>query len=113
MTNQTEYTATDLRNGTCTHGQFYEQFANQQIIELVSRMIGTSRIKNSNCQHFNDIPLKYWDNLNLSIKNLVDRAKFKRLYNTTYGPQDKDNFIWCLSASVCIGKAAANIIKRS
>lgn len=108
----TNYTATDLRNQTCTHDQFYSQFVTLDILQLVGKQIGIKRIRQSTDPHFNDIPLQKWDRLSDSMRNLIDAKLWKQLYNTTYRPQDQNNFIWSLSCGVCIAKAAARIIKN-
>jgi len=46
----------------CTHREYYAQFVNEGLPEVVARIIGADRILNStDPKHFNDIKLIYWD----------------------------------------------------
>jgi len=50
-------------NGDITHRDYYAQFITPEMVEQVKNNIGIDRIKASNDEHLNDIPLKDWDNL--------------------------------------------------
>ena len=50
-------------NHKATHREYYGQFVNDNIKQVVARRIGLKRILNSQDEHFNDIPLQEWDNV--------------------------------------------------
>ncbi len=77
-------------NGDISHNDYYDQFVNRDIIRVVERRIRVDKIKKSTCEHFNDIPLKNWDN----ISGVVNVRGFS------------------LSDRVCTLKAAARQIKE-
>lgn len=84
----------DYLSGACTHREYYAQFVTDYIkTQLVARM-PAERWKESTCEHFNDIPLLWWDR-NSIIATDAD-AKFRELgdYPT-------------LAGRVCILKEAA------
>ena len=90
------FTREQYMNNECSHHQYYAQFATPEVIAQVKRQIGEDRIKASADPHFNDIPLKQWDNLKITVyKNDMDTA---------------GDFL-TLAGKVCIAKAAARIIK--
>lgn len=82
--------------------QYWNQFVNDSIINIVRSSIGGDNIKNSVDQHFNDIPLQKWDVLAPSINQCVSRKLLKDTGESL-----------ALSTSVCIAKAAARKIKES
>lgn len=51
------YTRQDYLNDVCTHQQYYAQFVNSVIVDIVQRSIGSKRIVNSTDPSFNDIDL--------------------------------------------------------
>ena len=59
------FTRKQYMNKECTHREFYGQFVSPEMIGRVGRIIGRERIKNSKCEHFNDIPLIEWDRLGM------------------------------------------------
>ena len=93
------------------HEEYYGQFVNAAALSIVARFIGTDRIKNSTDPHFNDIPLKEWDNIDCSIRTSIDTKLFKACNNTTYAEKDRHLILWCNSDAISIAKAAARIIK--
>lgn len=94
-----EYMQQSRDNGPAAHRAYYGQFVNQNTINQVVRHIGAQRIKNSTNPHFNDIPLKEWDNLSNFL--LLARS-FKSVgdYAT-------------LAGLVCVAKEAARQFKES
>lgn len=46
-----------------THDEYYSQFVNSNVIDAVNLCIGKDKIIDSKDEHFNDIPLKHWDNM--------------------------------------------------
>lgn len=89
--------------GNVTHDEYYVQFCNDQVIQLVTRSIGRDKILASQNEHFNDIPLAYWDSLSGLIRNAV---------GTKLAKANGDGFI-SLSDTVCVAKRAAKIIKNN
>lgn len=110
-TNLKEYTAADCLSGVCTHDQYWRQFVNDNIKSYVASRIGMAAIERSKDEHFNDIPLRNWDDLH-AIRGMVDGAKWRRLHNTTYPEKNKNDFLWSLSCQVCIAKQAARLLKQ-
>ena len=90
-------------DGTVTHEEYYSQFVNDNIKDLVINRIGLYRIKSSTDPHFNDIPLHEWDSLELGIRSICGKAISKA--NSSGGVS--------LSDCVCIAKQAARIVKES
>jgi hypothetical protein len=85
-------------NNKCSHQQYYAQFVNDNVKLMVKDRIGLDIIQKSRDEHFNDIPLRLWDNCGLpyGIKDLLKQAKD-----------------WhSLSAQCCILKEAARQIKE-
>jgi hypothetical protein len=67
-------------NSECTHREYYSQFVNEGIKNLVRSGIGEKRIKESLPvdEHLNNIPLKEWDSLGAYIVSSPNvRAKIK------------------------------------
>ena len=85
----------DYINGKATHDEYYGQFVNEYTENAVLRAIGKKRILESKNEHFNDIPLELWDNINYLLPKLL---------------RDCGDYP-TLSAKVCILKCAAKIIK--
>ena len=90
-------------NKECTHDEYYSQFVNSNVIDAVNLCIGNDKILSSKCEHFNDIPLKNWDDMNLTIRALCGRSIANA--NGTGGIS--------LSDTVCVAKAAARQIKEA
>lgn len=98
-------------NRYCSFQKYNMQFVTDQTIQVVKNRIGENKICNSIDTHFNDIPLKLWDRLDYAIKRTIDMKKWKLANCPKYIGTSK--FIWSLSDTVCISKAAARIIKEN
>ena len=87
-------------SGEFTHEEYYAQFVDDALLDLVRRRIGVKRIKNSTDKHLNDIPLAAWDVLYDGVRcicgGLIARANGGGI---------------SLSDTVCAAKAAAWVIK--
>jgi hypothetical protein len=90
------FTRKQYMNNECTHEQYYAQFATPEVVSQVKSQIGEAAIKASTDPHFNDIPLRKWDNLGISVYKSDMEAAGDYL---------------TLAGKVCIAKAAARIIK--
>lgn len=90
-------------NNKISHNKYYEQFG-KHLINLVSLRIGLKRIQNSKCKHFNDIPLKEWDMLEISVRNQVG-LMLREANGKAAGVS--------LSDCVCVAKSAARIIRAA
>ena len=95
------HTRMDYLNGECTHREYYAQFVNDTIIELVSESIGLPAILRSTDEHFNDIPLERWDAAGLGLWT-QEVPQALRQAGELYTP----------AVSVCILKEAARQIKE-
>lgn len=89
------HTRQDYMDKKCTHQEYYSQFVDYDVIIAVLEYIGEKNIIKSKDEHFNDIPLKKWDNLGLLNLELLK----------------KHNETPSLATNCCIGKAAARMIK--
>ena len=89
-----------IQDSANLHQAYYAQFVDNYILNLVKSNIGLIKIKQSNDQYFNDIPLTQWDRLH-GIISMRCRAKYKQLGECN-----------SLSTSVCIAKSAARILKE-
>ena len=89
-------------NGDCTHDEYYGQFVSRGVILAVERMVGATRIVESQDQHFNDIPLHVWDALNAPIRHICGQSISEA--NGSGGIS--------LSDTVCVAKQAAKQIKE-
>ena len=96
-------TRKEYAGGRYTYEEYYSQFVDHNIKDLVIRSIGLHIIKNSTDPHFNDIPLEKWDRLESSIRSICGKAISEA--NTGGGVS--------LSDCVCIAKQAARMIKES
>jgi len=59
------YTKQDYLKGKCNHREYYSQFVNDNVKQMIIDRIGKDKIINSKDENFNDIPLKIWDNIGL------------------------------------------------
>ena len=98
-----QYTRKDYMQGKCTHREYYGQFVNVPVKNVVSDCIGENIILHSTDPHLNDIPLKRWDNLNDVIRSMCGSSLAKA--NGTGGVS--------LSDTVCVAKEAAKQIQES
>ncbi len=102
------YTRTDYMNNKCSHHEYYAQAVNESVLDYVKQAINEKAIANSTCEHFNDIPLKKWDNLH-GIKHLIHIPTLKKMQGIA---ENEKHFLWSPCNQVCIAKAAARIIKE-
>ena len=86
--------------GRCSHREYYAQFVNESVKNAVLRFIGKELIMNSKDEHFNDIPLKKWDDISTQDFDLA-------ITFTKVG----DGF--SLAGKVCVLKEAAKQIKEN
>jgi hypothetical protein len=54
-------------DGECTHREYYAQFVNEQTKRIICTKISWVKLLKSTDEHFNDIPLKKWDNCGICI----------------------------------------------
>lgn len=74
-----EFTRQDYMDGKCTHSEYYAQWATGYIHSLVKSSIGEEAIKNSQDEHFNDIPLQVWDKLAQFVSYFPDNSLATRV----------------------------------
>lgn len=91
------YTREDYLDNKCTHREYYAQFVNSYIIKAVRQSIGEGRIAASTDSAFNDIPLRFWDNL------------APVTYSESKSLKEAGDFV-TLGGAVCILKEAARQI---
>jgi hypothetical protein len=84
----------------CSHEEYYGQFVNTLITSVIDRRIGVKAILASDDEHFNDIPLSRWD------------AAGKEFLGDARRALEAAGDIMSMASLVCIGKAAARIIKK-
>lgn len=92
------FTRQDYLQDKCTHRQYYAQFVNDNVKQMVKDRIGIDKIKCSKDEHFNDIPLYLWDNCGLpyGISDLLKQA----------------GDYYSLAGQVCILKEAGRQLKE-
>lgn len=99
--------------GECGPYEYYDQFVNDQILAYVEGTIGFDRIVNSKDPHFNDIPLRLWDNISPSVMGMTNRELWKACNNSTSGEESKDKFLISISDGVCVAKKAAAMLRKA
>lgn len=85
------------------HRRYYAQFVTPYVLSLVRARIGVDRIKASTDRHFNDIPLRLWDQLHPALVQGVANIGAK-INGAGFGVS--------LSDIVCVAKEAAKQIKE-
>lgn len=92
-------TRKEYLDGKCSHREYYGQFVNDNVKQMVIDTIGKNRILKSTDEHFNDISLREWDNIGLpcGISELLKKA----------------GDYYTLAGQVCILKEGARQIKES
>ena len=101
MITRKEYMSTPAEYAAHAHRSYYGQFVTPGVRSFVAQCIGTKNIKESTDPHFNDTPLRLWDDLHSSIGAMCGRAICAA---STGG--------YSLSDTVCIAKEAARQIKE-
>ena len=91
-----KFTYKQYMNKECSHQEYFEQFVNDNTINVVLHSIGKQRILDSTDFYLNDIPLKEWDNLHPFLPR-----------NNKIHKESGETNIGSLSDTVCIAKAAA------
>lgn len=91
----------DREDGVIAHRGYYSQFVTEGIRQAVSRKFG-DKIHQSECPHFNDIPLLQWDSLAHSYSQHIAR-KNKEL---------NGSHTFSLCEGVCMLKEAAQQIRE-
>lgn len=99
------FTLQQYHRSECTHDEYYSQFVNQNVLRLVASKIGVSRIEKSLHLRFNDIPLQEWYDLRPQLSASIDKRLFMFAEHRTV-------FIFSLSDTACIAKAAAKLLKE-
>lgn len=92
-----------LGNGTEVFHQYYSQFVTPYVTEVVRTCIGEDIIRASKDVHFNDIPLKLWDELVPCVRHAISVRN------------EDINGTRCVSMCECMCtlKTAAHIIRNS
>ncbi len=91
-------TRKDYLEGRATHSEYYGQFVSERHFAVLN--LEHEKIKNSTDKHFNDIPLKFWQELALRAST----------YTTTKMIEAGDYLT--LAGAVCIIKEAARQLKE-
>ena len=94
------YTRQDYLDSRCTHEQYYDQYVNLHVKNIVAGGIGRLTIVHSTDPNFNDIALQQWDNLQNLLMGAVGRQRFRDLGDVP-----------TINGCVCIAKAAARQIR--
>ena len=75
------------------HRAYYAQFVDARTIDFVVCQIGADRLRASTDPHFNDIPLRKWDNC---VSGLPGSGKFRQAGD-----------YYTVAGGVCLAKEAA------
>lgn len=105
------FTRADYMDERCTHEQFYGQFVTGSVLHLVRSAIGEDAIVASTNPHFNDIPLKQWDNLHEMVLGIIKSERGKLACRIDPIAGKPGSFHWSLSNSGCTLKEAARQIR--
>lgn len=81
-----------------SHQEYYYQFG-EKVRDAVARSIGLERIQRSEDPHFNDIPLRSWDELHPLIVSYVGHMLREAGDNLS------------LSSTVCVAKSSAHAMR--
>lgn len=90
------HTHADYIAGRVTHATYFRQFVQERDVDAIARHIGFARIKASQDEHLNDIPLSEWDGI---------RAVAPQWMLTQAGEG-----IWTPNVNTCILKQAARML---
>jgi len=93
------YKRKDYMSGKITHRQYYTQFVNDNVKNMIIDSIGLNRLVNSKDEYFNDIPLELWDIIGLP-GGIVDKINRAGDY-------------YSLAGQVCILKEAARQLREN
>lgn len=103
MTHEEYLDLSRLGNGTEAFHKYYSQFVTPYVTEVVRTCIGEDIIRASKDVHFNDIPLKLWDELIPCVRHDISVRN------------EEINGTRCVSMCecVCTMKTAAHSIRNS
>jgi hypothetical protein len=90
-------TVEEKDEGMQKHREFFAQFVNEYVKSVVIQSIGKTKLLTSKDEHFNDIPLRYWDRLEGALRPLIIRRHKEINIGKFYS----------LSDVVCVAKEAA------
>ena len=103
----------DYLKGKVSYEDYCTQFTcTKKIEEALTKWFTIKKLMASNCEHFNDIKIKKWDDF--PSLDYIDRKIYKAVNNVTYGIeiQRTQPLIWSPSTNVCIAKVAARLLVR-
>ena len=89
----------DYMSGACTHREYYSQFVDERLKEKLLARMPEKRLRDSQCEHYNDIPLHLWDRISLIATSADTELNELGDFPT-------------LAGRVCILKEAAKQIKE-
>jgi hypothetical protein len=93
----------DYLEGRATHREYYAQFVDNQVLNIVASMVGVRTICESTDEHLNDIHLAVWDHTAMALTRAcraVSRSRFEEMGD-----------IATQSGVVCVAKEAARQIR--
>lgn len=95
----TPFRRSDYMSGACTHREYYSQFVTERLKEKLLARMPEKRLRDSQCEHYNDIPLHLWDRISLIATSADTELRELGDFPT-------------LAGRVCILKEAAKQIKE-
>ena len=96
-TKEKVFTRQDYLNKKCSHREYYSQYVTEGIRKGVCSYIGIDKLRASTDEHLNDIPLKEWDYITVSILSCT---------GLTLKMEERGDYS-TLAGHVCILKEAA------
>lgn len=94
-----EYMNSTIDSQRQAHSEYYGQYVNDSIKDVVLSVISIEDIRNSSDFHFNDIPLIQWDTIAFQLEDMCKSPLKERGDFTSLG------------SLVCIAKEAARQIR--
>lgn len=103
-----------MKKGLIDHHDYFLQFINKNSMErALFSFFGRETIEQSKDEHFNDIPLKEWDQFNARAH--INGLKFGFAECASYVDRNKlwseQRVPWSMSNNVCFAKTMAHIIR--
>ena len=100
------FTRAQYMNKECTHREYYAQFVNKSMRDMVLRIITLTKLQQSREPFFNDVTrLQDWDCMKNATFHMLNMKQWRELNYPEYAGLNSVG--WSLSDNICILKEAA------